>query len=54
MQQVLRKARKLMGNPDLQYNQSFLVTGGTSIGAAIAPEILVFLVQYVFLLFTQL
>lgn len=54
MQQVLRKARKLMGNPDLQYNQSFFVTGGTSIGAAIAPEILVFLVQYVFLLFTQL
>lgn len=54
MQQVLRKAKKLQEDPDLQYNQSFLVTGGTSIGAAIAPEILVFLAQYVFLLFTQL
>lgn len=53
LQQVLRKARKLQEDPELQYNQNFSATGGTSAAAAVAPELFMFFAQYVFLLFTM-
>ncbi len=53
MQNVLKKARKLQEDPDLQYNQSFLNTGGTSFAMAILPNLCVAFIQYVMILFTM-
>ncbi len=52
--QVLRKARKLQEDPELEYSQRFLTTGGVSIGAAIVPDLIIVFAQYLFLLFTSL
>ncbi len=52
MQNVLRKARKLQDNPDSQYDQSFLNTGGTSFFAAILPNLVLMFLQYVMVLLT--
>ena len=52
MQQVLRKARKLQEDPNRQYDQSFLRTGGTSFAAGAIPELLIVFAEYLSLLFT--
>ncbi len=52
MQNVLNKARKLQNDPDLQYNQSFLNTGGVSFAMAMLPSLVLVFAQYVMLLFT--
>ena len=46
MQQALKKARKLKEQPDLQYNQNFLNTGGVSPAMAILPFIITVFLQY--------
>ncbi len=46
MQQVLKKARKLQEDPDLQYNQNFLNTGGISPAMAVLPFLIMVFVQY--------
>lgn len=50
MQNVMKKARALQENPNLQYSQNFLSTGGTSLAMAFLPELLLTFVQYVILL----
>lgn len=50
MRQVLKKARKLQDDPDLQYNQSFLGTGGISPAMAILPFIIMVMFQYLIML----
>lgn len=52
MQNVLKKARRLRDDPDLQYNQSFLNTGGVSFAMAILPNLVLVFVQYIILLFS--
>lgn len=49
MQQVLKKARKLKDDPDLQYNQNFLNTGGVSPAMALLPFVIQMFVQYLML-----
>ena len=46
MQQVLKKARKLQEDPDLQYNQNFLNTGGVSPAMGALPFLILLFVQY--------
>lgn len=46
MQQVLKKARKLQENPDLQYNQSFVATGGISPAMAVLPFVIQLFLEY--------
>ncbi len=50
MQNVMKKARALQEDPNLQYSQNFLSTGGTSLAMAFLPELVLTFVQYVMLL----
>ena len=49
MQQVLKKARKLKEDPDLQYNQNFLNTGGISPAMASLPFVILLFLEYLML-----
>ncbi len=53
MQSILKKARRQQENPELRYSRSFLTTGGTSFALAIAPELLVIVIEYVQVLLTM-
>ncbi len=50
MQNVMKKARALQEDPNLQYSQNFLSTGGTSLAMGFLPELVLTFVQYVILL----
>ncbi len=54
MQQVLKKARKLKEDPDLQYNQNFLNTGGVSPAMALLPFVILLFVQYLMMFIFQI
>lgn len=47
LQSILKKAKRQQQNPQLRYDRSFLKTGGTSFALAIAPELLVLVVEYI-------
>lgn len=53
LQSILKKAKRQQQNPQLKYDRSFLKTGGTSFALAIAPELLVIVIEYVQMLFTM-
>ncbi len=44
---ILRKAKKLEGEPFSPYNQSFRKSGGVSFALAIAPELLMLILSYI-------
>ena len=47
MQNVLKKARNLMENPELRYEQKFLSSGGVSFAMAILPSLVIVLANSV-------
>lgn len=53
LQSILKKAKRRQENPQLKYDRSFLNTGGTSFALAIAPELLVIVIEYVQILLTM-
>ncbi len=54
MQSVLKKVRRRRENPELRYDRSFFKTGGTSFALAIAPELIVLVIEYVQMLLTMM
>lgn len=53
LQTILKKAKRQQQNPQLKYDRSFLKTGGTSFALAIAPELLVIVIEYVQIIITM-
>ena len=47
MRTILRKAKKLNGEPPSPYDDSFRRSGGVSFGLAVAPDLLMVLITYV-------
>lgn len=54
LQSILKKAKRQQQNPQFKYDRSFLKTGGTSFALAIAPELLVIMIEYVQMIFRML